>query len=201
MKNLKKAQISSTLSWFIATIVIFFIIVIFLVFSSIKNVTDTQKNIGAEVELVGTYAFLKQEQQRGLFVLFERGYENRTNYDLLSGMRKKIIRNNYLDQKDGYYAKFSNSLTFFSKEMKEKLGECFNFFIVDEKVSYTGDGFLGYSEGDTFYYFRFPKDSNLDKTDLLLASTVDLKRDFSFFFPEKSFALIKYIKKECPKEK
>ncbi|MEM4181898.1 MAG: hypothetical protein QXX68_01960 [Candidatus Pacearchaeota archaeon] len=193
MKKNKKAQISSTLSWFVATIVIFFILMIFVFFAGLKNIKDIKNNIVDDVKTVGTAAFLSQEEQRALFYLFEEEVENKKFYYLTEDFIEKIdpFCSNKINPKMEDYLKRLND--------KNKIIKiCSSFFIVNG-LSYIGDGVSAYSKGRANYCFSYPRGKKYPfQTDFKLFSDIeDLSYGYSFFFPEKSFALIKYYIEEC----
>ncbi len=193
----RKAQTGSALSWFIGSIVVAFILLLFFIFGFGKTAVQQTIQGKPEVKLTETTAFHQSEQQRQMFVFFESEYENKDNYDIIHNLAKKIKKEDISNKEDTAYTISEKRLESYLEEQRKSTENCFNFFILDNTISYLGDGFSGYSEGDTIYYLSFPENKRLDKSVSELSRTINLERDYSFFFPEKSFALIKYIPTEC----
>jgi|GEM_PF-7095774 len=178
---MKKAQISNTLSWFIATIVIFFILIIFVFFASLKNISNKGKNIGVTVEIVGTDIFLQQEQQRAIYSFFEKDEENKKIYFLV-----KDFVNNVGNSKEPYL-----------KEEHLLKNICGSFFIIGRDVFWTTDGLSGYSEGKINYYLKYPQEKTIERKEGMLATYEDPYYGYSFYFYNKPSILIKYFTEIC----
>lgn len=207
MKKNQKAQISSTLSWFVATIVIFFILIIFVFFANLKTLIDKTQNIANSVSMVKTDAFLKEEQQRGLFVLFEKKTDNKKFYDslkkivnLIEYRKEKSSPNKfYLDEESEAYTNLEKTI---KSDLESKKGTCYVFYVLNNKTKYMADpSASGGEDGSSYqiqYYFRYPKKDF--PQELIFLGDIE-KNSYSFFFPEKPFVLIKYILEECEDEK
>ncbi|MEM4605921.1 MAG: hypothetical protein QW103_02720 [Candidatus Pacearchaeota archaeon] len=216
MKKSKKAQISNTFSWFVATIVIFFILLIFVFFVSLKDLLDKRGDIPSMVSLVETKSFLNQEEQRRLFILLEEELDNKKFFDIYRDFNKilenkkstsfiSVTKNAFLlDKKSKEYVNLEESI---KENLKEKQIFCQNYslFVVLKETklalatpssAYTGVDDSGF---EIFYYFRYPE-RNFPREIIDYKGSI-LENNYFFFFPEKYFALIKYFIEECQNEK
>lgn len=191
MKN-KKAQVGSSLTWFVATIVVFFFLLIFLV---VFIAYMTKGSITGEMpsaEVLGSSSFQKSEEQRMLFVLFESEYQNRISFDIVYNFVK------ILEDREKNYERTKNFelLNKTIHTIHEKNKNLFNFFIFNKNMVWVVVDLSGYSEQKVIYYFRFPSNEEIEKKEESLDSVINLQPIYLFYFPEKSFVLISYIKKE-----
>ena len=129
------------------------------------------------------------EQQRGLFVLLESEFEGKKIYDIvedfvhLSTTRTRFGAPSV--NRNEYYKLLNNSL----KAKEDDL--CFNLIINHKQEEYI-DGRDQHFRYYALEFIRSPRHSpnHIEFT----------KEKYSFFFPEKDFALIKYLPKDCENE-
>ncbi len=190
----KKAQIGQTVSWFIGFLVIIIILFLFLFMGTSKTAIDRVTQGKQEITLIQTTAYNQSEQQRQIFVLFEDEYEDKTNYEITKEAIDSIEPKKNLDPDTEEYKRIQESLTDYLSKNKQ----CFQLFIIDEELIKRGGGTGGWYF-EPFYYFTFPKESELDKIRRFEYEEGKTHNDkYSFFFPTKSFTLIKYLGVNCP---
>lgn len=180
----KKGQIGSAISWFVATIVVAFILLLFIGFSMGKGPVAKLKDNKPESNIVNTKVFEELEQQRGLFRLFEEEYKNKEGYFIIKNeiISKTITKKN-----------IQNLLLFiehYSKLYQEK-DHCFEFYIT------TSEDY--YKDNPEYFsvYFNFPDKSQLEFD---YEWSIFHKKTYSFPPLEKREIVIKYISKKCEKK-
>lgn len=196
MKFNNRAQIGATISWFVGFLTIILILIVFLAIGIGKNVVQSAIDGKPKIEIGDSTIFGKSEQQRQMFVLFEGEFENKTNYDIVKSLTQIIQQRSKLDSELKEFKLLNQSLT------SKKSDNCFSFYVLDKKTTFVADpsasGGVDASGYDIHYYFYFPKRMFHIETSV----TKDIREGTqTFFFPEKPFALIKYISTKCPEEK
>jgi hypothetical protein len=190
----KKAQTGSTLTWFVGFLIIVFIIFLFIAMSFAGTVVQRMTDGKSEIDSGEAILFQKSEQQRQMFALFENEFEGRENYRSIQEFIKKLQRNKLMSSEEtGRIANLVNN-----QKIKDI---CLNFSIIDLEI--TGP-LVPLSFGRTFQYDRIyyfePLESKSKKV-RRGGTEIDhsiITNSYSFFFPEKPFALIKYIQTKCP---
>jgi hypothetical protein len=200
-------QIGATISWFVGFLTIVIILALFF-FMGFGTMLIQQTIQGKpEVLLPDEEAFHKSEQQRQLFVLLESETEKKEMYYLFKdyiGIIKRYetfgaeLRGNIPIEYNAIKTRKETPIRFGLDRQILDFGNCFELFIIDNELKNRDYGTGKSGPMDPLYYFNYPLEKTIEQKirDPSVAFNLDL--DYSFFFPENSFALIKYLPAKCP---
>jgi hypothetical protein len=214
----KKAQTGSTLTWFVGFLVIIFIMFLFIAMSFAGTVVQRMSSGKSEIKHgeIGP-SFNKSQQQRQMFVLFENEFGGKENYKIIEAYinewefdeyhRHLIGSLNHRHLRNKNHFKELN-LTIY-RYLDQEIN-CGTFSILDIR-HLSGAGSTGF-RFRLFRYYHFdmenfnlgltaPLNKDFSKSDAEMARTKYKENKFLFYFPEKPFALIKYIQTKCPEKK
>lgn len=78
----KKGQIGTAISWFVATIVVAVILIIFMGISTMKSVSKQISGSSTKIENLNTDTFIRLDQQRSIQMFFKGDYEEKSIRDI-----------------------------------------------------------------------------------------------------------------------
>ncbi len=102
----KKSQSGSAISWFVATILVFFILILFVSFSTMKDFSKRLNNEKPEIRTIQTDIFDKLEQQRELQVFYWTETNNKTNREILL----RYAFNNQISNQQSFFESYTQHI-------------------------------------------------------------------------------------------
>ncbi len=192
MKN-KKAQLGQTISWFVGFLVIVFILFLFLFFGIAKTAENRATQGKSSIGISQTDSYNKSEQQRQMFVLFEDEYENTQVYSKIERVIISLEKDTPANKKTQEYEDLKEGI----ESINSKKVTCFNITAIDSSIQTLGDPYASNPPQISHRYFKFPETLSTNQKIYGPNKEGAPAGSYSFFFPEKSFALIKYIPTKC----
>lgn len=201
----KKAQVSSFLTWFVAFGVIIFIMFIFMAFSLGNFAIRAVEHRGGATAIIDENEYISfSEQQRGMFVLFESEFEGNKIYDSVENFVMGIENRNR-DPGERKRTELNETLSNLAKEVLKE--SCFEIKIegLEEQSRIQSGGGAFRTWKNLHVYFHYPS-GKYERVEINVGPQMvsqiqtGLEYRYGFFFPEKDFALIKYLPKECENE-
>lgn len=213
--KIKKAQTGTAITWFVGFLAVVLILIIFFLIGFTTTKVEQALKGKPEIARQDQESVYMSEQQRNLFSLME----NKQNYDILNKFVLELKEITPRDRPEGPYLKsigenyeiLNETLVDYHKQRNQEhywVGandqnvlrfrnsdegpgyECWMFLILDKQR----DGGI-FRRESPFHFMPADISPQRGRTDLPVFA---YPKAYSFVFPEKPFALIKYVRTECP---
>ncbi len=195
----KKAQIATTISWFVATLVIVLIIIVFLIFGPGRTVAVNTSVGKQSITLIDENKTLQQsEQQRRNFFFMEIDEDTKITREVLRSFIQTLTEKKKPDK--GEISSINGTIKEIFRKRKSS-GLCFEIAIRDREIEESfSPGLVGLRRIKKIEYFIYPPGEF--KGDLIsgdYTTQIDWANNvYTYHFLEKPFALIKYNETLCP---